>query len=183
VQVPTALRPRGSGESKLDLRVALDLVALVVEKRTGGLLSARFVLFAGVGLSGMVVNLAVLTVAHALGARSFALSAGAATVVAMVWNFLLNNVLTFRERRLRGTAFWRGLMMFCLASATGGLLAEAVGIGVLRLIPSWGVAGIAGALAGGVLNYLLASRLSWTKAQPAVGATTIFTRFARATRG
>ena len=182
VQSPTALRPRGSGESKLDARVAADLAALLVEKRTGGLLSARFVLFAGVGLSGMAVNLAVLTGAELMGARSYPLAAATATLVAMVWNFLLNNVLTFRERRLRGAAFWRGLTMFCLASAAGGVLAEGVGIGALRLHASWAVAGILGAVAGGVMNYLLASRLSWIRPDPASGATTIFTRFARATR-
>ena len=183
VQVPTALRPREGGESKLDMRVAADLAALLVEKRTGGLLSARFVLFAAVGLSGMAVNLAVLSAAHLAGARSFALSAGVATLVAMVWNFVCNNLLTFRERRLRGAAFWRGLALFCLASATGGVLAEAVGIGARGVHASWVVAGALGALAGGVLNYLLASRLSWIKSEPTAGATTIFTRFARATRG
>ncbi len=56
--------------------MAADLAALLVEKRTGGLISARFVLFAGVGLSGMAVNLAVLSAAQAMGARSYALSAG-----------------------------------------------------------------------------------------------------------
>jgi dolichol-phosphate mannosyltransferase len=183
VQVPTALRPRGSGESKLDIRVAADLAALLVEKRTGGLIGARFVLFAGVGLSGMAVNLAVLSAAQAFGARSYALAAGAATLVAMVWNFAFNNILTFRERRLRGPAFWRGLAMFCLASAAGGLLAEGVGIGARSLHTSWVAAGVLGALAGGVMNYVLASRLSWIKAAPPAGATTIFTRFARATRG
>ena len=72
--------------------------------------------------------------------------------------------------------------MFCLASAAGGVLAEGVGIGALRLHDSWAVAGILGAVAGGVMNYLLASRLSWIRPDPASGATTIFTRFARATR-
>jgi dolichol-phosphate mannosyltransferase len=182
-QVPTALRPRGSGQSKLDLRVILDLAALLIEKRTGGLLSARFILFAGVGLSGMAANLAVLSAAHALGARSYALSAGVATLVAMMWNFLLNNVLTFRERRLHGAAFWRGLLMFCLASATGGLIAEAVGLGARGLNASWMTAGALGALAGGILNYLLASRLSWIKAAPDAGNGALLTRLARATRG
>ncbi len=33
------------------------------------------------------------------------------------------------------------------------------------------------------MNYFLASRLSWIKTAPTAGTTTIFTRFARATRG
>ena len=180
VQVPTALRPRGSGQSKLDVRVIAELAALLVEKRTGGLLSARFVLFAGVGLSGMAVNLAVLSAAQAVGARSYALSAAAATVVAMVWNFLLNNVLTFRERRLRGAALWRGLTMFCLASAAGGVLAEGVGVAARGAHASWIAAGILGALAGGVMNYLLASRLSWIKSPPAQGEASTAASVARA---
>ena len=41
LQIPTALRPRAGGVSKLDLRVVFDLLALLVEKRTGGALPAR----------------------------------------------------------------------------------------------------------------------------------------------
>jgi dolichol-phosphate mannosyltransferase len=183
VQVPTALRPRGSGASKLDIRVIADLAALLVEKLTRGLLRARFVLFAGVGLSGMAVNLAVLSVAEHIGARSYALSAAAATLLAMVWNFALNNMLTFRDHRLRGAALWRGLALFCLASTAGGVLAEMVGVGAHSLHASWMGAGLLGALAGGVMNYMLASRLSWAAASAAPGTPTLFTRLARAARG
>ena len=49
LQIPTALRPRAGGVSKLDLRVVFDLVALLVEKRTGGALPARMTQFLFVG--------------------------------------------------------------------------------------------------------------------------------------
>lgn len=161
VQVPTALRPRAGGRSKLDLRVAAELCALLVEKRTGGILRAQFLLFAGVGLSGGVVNLGALSLARALGAGSFGWSEAGAIALAMVWNFWLNNALTFRDRRLRGAALWQGLILFCLGSTAGAAAGEAAALAAFRAQAGWLSAGLVSVATGGVLNYLAASRLSW----------------------
>ncbi|MFX8106487.1 hypothetical protein ABTK92_19260, partial [Acinetobacter baumannii] len=89
VECTTALRPRLGGASKLDVRVIADLAALLVEKRLGGLIPARFVLFTGVGLSGVIVNVAGLLLLHRLGAPH-QLALMAAIFSAMSWNFWLN---------------------------------------------------------------------------------------------
>ena len=162
-QVPTALRPRASGHSKLDLRIAAELAALLIEKRTGGWVRARFVLFATVGLSGVAVNLAAQALARRLGAGSFALAEAAAILAAMLSNFALNNVLTFRDRRLRGSAFWRGLMLFCLSSTGGAVLGELAAVAAYRLHFPWLACGIVGAAAGASINYVGATRLSWRR--------------------
>jgi putative flippase GtrA len=43
--------------------------------------------------------------------RSFA-TVSIAVIVAMTWNFLLNNIITYRDQQLRGIAFFRGLASF-----------------------------------------------------------------------
>ena len=159
-EVPTALRTRLAGESKLDLRVAADLAALVVDKRTGGLIPARFVLFAAVGVSGVAVQLAAFAL-FSLADPVFSAAQGMAIVTAMTWNYWLNNLLTFRDRRLRGTAWLRGWITFALACSAGALVNLAVGGGLHAVAAPDLVANVGGALAGGVWNFWAARRVTW----------------------
>ncbi|MBW3559455.1 MAG: glycosyltransferase family 2 protein [Proteobacteria bacterium] len=157
-ELATALRPRRGGESKLDLRVMLDLASLLIEKRTGRLIPSRFVEFSLVGASGVLVNLTVLAL---LGALPFWAAFGIATVVAMTSNYWLNTLLTYRDQRLRGWLRWRGLLMFYLACSGGALLGQGVGNGLLVAGAPRALAGLAGALSGGVWNYLATRWMIW----------------------
>jgi dolichol-phosphate mannosyltransferase len=161
VEVPTSLRERIGGESKLDLRIAVELVAQLIEKKSRGLIPSRFVMFAGVGGLGMFVHLVVLTAAKELTALPFLAAQGAAIAVAMVSNYTLNNLITFRDLRLKGAAWWRGLLGFALACASGAVLSEMVGFGLNRLHVHWLIAGGTGALAAAMWNYWSASRAAW----------------------
>ena len=163
-QVPTALRARVGGVSKLDLRVVFDLLALLVEKRTGGALSARMTQFLFVGLTGLFVHLTVLSASRALDAP-FWLGQSLAILLAMSWNFMLNNGLTFRDRRLHGRALWQGLLSFYAACLGGALVSEAVGAGLHAVGAPWFAAGVAGAVLGAFWNYRAVQRLTWRPAK------------------
>lgn len=177
LQVPTALRSRVGGVSKLDLRVVFDLLALLVEKRTGGALPARMTQFLFVGLTGLLVHLTVLSTGRALGAP-FWLGQSAAIFLAMNWNFMLNNGLTFRDRRLHGRALWQGLPSFYLACLGGAVVSEATGAGLHALDVPWYAAGVAGALLGAFWNYRAVQRLTWRPAVAARKARTVLAALA-----
>ena len=177
LQIPTALRARVGGVSKLDLRVVFDLLALLVEKRTGGVLSARMTQFLFVGLTGLLVHLAVLSAGQALAAP-FWLGQSGAIFLAMSWNFMLNNGLTFRDRRLHGHALWQGLLSFYAACLGGALVSEAVGAGLHALDVPWFAAGAAGAVLGAFWNYRAVQRLTWRPATAVGKARTILAAWA-----
>lgn len=177
LQVPTALRARVGGVSKLDLRVVFDLAALLVEKRTGGALSARMTQFLFVGLTGLLVHLMVLSTGRALGAP-FWLGQSGAIFLAMSWNFMLNNGLTFRDRRLHGRALWQGLASFYLACLGGAAVSEVAGAGLHALDVPWYAAGVAGALLGAFWNYRAVQRLTWRPAAAARKARTVLAAWA-----
>ena len=42
-------------------------------------------------------------------------------MVAMVFNFQLNNEITYRDQRLRGPRLWRGLLLFMLVCGVGAV--------------------------------------------------------------
>jgi dolichol-phosphate mannosyltransferase len=160
VEAPTRLGTRIGGTSKLDLRVMVELAAQLVQARTRGVVSARFVMFAGVGATGVAVHMATLGALAATGLAFWAAQL-CAIATAMTWNFFLNNALTFRDLRLRGPALWRGLAGFYLACASGGLLSEIVGSGIDRVGGHWIAAGLAGAMTAAAWNYWSASRAAW----------------------
>lgn len=160
VQIPTSLLPRAGGESKLDLRVIFDLAGLLAEKRTNGVLSARLFQFLAVGASGLVVHLGVLGATQAAD-MAFWSGQTLAILAAMTWNFGLNNVLTFRDKRLRGAALWRGLLSFYAACLGGALINDLAGAGLNAIGASWALAGAGGAVLGALWNYHASRRVTW----------------------
>ncbi|HKX11137.1 MAG TPA: glycosyltransferase family 2 protein, partial [Stellaceae bacterium] len=101
-------RSRVYGDSKLDTLVAWEYVMLVGDKLVGHVIPLRFLSFTLVGGSGMVVNFAVLWLLNRMLGIEFGLSLAGATGVAMLSNYVLNNLLTYRDLRLSGWAFVRG---------------------------------------------------------------------------
>ena len=163
-ETPYVFREREHGESKLDARVAFDYLGFLLHHLTGRLVPVRFFLFGLVGASGVVVHLGVLkTVLAMLPALGFDIAQTSATFVAMFSNFLLNNGLTYRDRRLVGWALVPGFLIFA-ASCSIGVIAN---VGLARIIFSegqqWWVAGLAGALTGAVFNYVTSGLLVWRK--------------------
>lgn len=163
-ELPYVFGARLAGESKLDARVALDFGQLLLAKLTNDAVSYRFVLFCLVGATGIGAHMAALTALHALGVSSFGLQQTIATMVAIAWNYVFNNAYTYRDQRLSGWAFIRGLVEFQLICSVGAIS----NIGVASLIyaggPSWWIAGLGGAVMGAVWNYTVSAAVVW-KAQ------------------
>jgi dolichol-phosphate mannosyltransferase len=159
-EIACQFRPRAAGRSKLDVLVLLQFGALLLDKVTHGLLPLRFVSFALVGALGVAVHLAVLTLCRDAGAP-FETAQILATLVAMMGNFALNNLVTYRDLMLRGPALWRGLLLFLLVCGLGAY----ANIGIARVLYSdhagWTPAGLAGAAIGLVWNYAVSATLVW----------------------
>jgi len=160
-ELPYHFRKRSDGASKMDARVVLDFLGLVAAKATGNVVPQRFFSFALVGASGVVVHLAVLKAALAGLAIEFASAQALATLVAMLSNFLLNNVLTYRDQRLRGLGLIAGLLWFCAVCSIGAVSNVAVASWVYAVAPVWWLAGVLGSAIGAVWNYAISSILVW----------------------
>lgn len=161
VEVGATFRARTEGESKLSPLVMLQFGALLLDKMLGGLVPLRFLSFALVGAFGVLVHLSVLFAADSAGAN-FSIAQTLATMVAMVANFQLNNVITYRDQRLRGGRLWRGLLGFMMVCGVGAV----ANIGIARALYYNGdasriPAAVIGAVIGVVWNYAMSSTLVW----------------------
>src|SRR5262249_46518921 len=159
-ELPYVFRERQHGESKLDARAVLDFFALVLSKLTHDAVSFRFVMYCLVGLTGVFIHMAALTAAVDLG-LSFEPSQTAATVTAIVWNFVLNNAVTYRDQRLAGWAFVIGLLRFLVICAVGAISNVGVATWIYGSDPRWWLAGLAGALMGAAWNYIVSAAFVW----------------------
>ena len=164
-ELPYEFRKRLHGESKLDTLVVWEYVMLIADKMVGHLVPVRFLSFAIVGGLGVFVQLAALAVIQRGFDVSFKPAQAVAIVVAMVGNFLLNNLLTYRDLRLKGWQVVTGLLSFCLVCSLGAVAnwgAASLIYDELR-IPSW-LASAAGAVVGAVWNFALSGVATWRKA-------------------
>jgi dolichol-phosphate mannosyltransferase len=161
VELPSALRDRAFGESKLDGRIVIDYLGLLLARLSGGIVPPRALLFGLVGASGLVIHLLTLRLLLALLPISFGFAQLDAALVAMTSNFLINNQVTYRDRRLHGRALISGYLRFCALCGLGLVANVAVADLVHRLWPVWWLAGTAGALFGAAWNYVSTALAVW----------------------
>ena len=149
--VPYIFRRRAAGSSKLGFNTMLDFIIHL-------LMLSRVSRFAIVGLTGSIVNLAVMYLALApLGvdlASLLGIEAG------ILWNFMLHEAWTFKSRYSRGVV--KRLLGYH-ASSLGGIVTTYI---VMRLLHTLlGLHPITaqalGIIAGFIVNYMLSSGVVW----------------------
>lgn len=162
-EVPYRFRLREHGESKLDAMVGLEYLELLIDKHLGNLVHVRFVLFGMVGAVGVGVHLLVLRGLLHWAGVGFAKGQTFTTLLVMVLNFVLNNTVTYRDRRLRGWKFVRGLITFCLACGLGVAANVAVANEAFYRGVPWWLAASMGLLFSAVWNYGVTSMTTWRR--------------------
>jgi dolichol-phosphate mannosyltransferase len=160
-EVPYVFRTRKHGESKLDINVGVEYLYLISDKLVGAWLPIRFVVFCLVGLGGVAVHLGALWVLYRRLGCSFSAALIAAIIVAMVGNFALNNMLTYRDRRRRGRRFITGLLLFCAACSVGSLSNYAVAKFLVASGIWWPIASLCGLAIASVWNFGATGIVIW----------------------
>jgi dolichol-phosphate mannosyltransferase len=163
IEIPYRFRMRQAGESKLDTNVQLEYLFLILDKLIGRWVPTRFVLFLCVGVLGLGLHLSVLAALFGRGVLPFVQAQVVATFVAMTSNFLLNNVATFRNERLRGAALIGGLFKFGLACSVGALINVAFASMLMHRGMPWLMAGVFGTAISSVWNYGVNTVFTWRR--------------------
>jgi dolichol-phosphate mannosyltransferase len=173
-EFPMHFAARAEGESKLDQTVVFEFLVGLYDKWLGRIIPTRFALFGTVGAMGVFVQLGALWVllhlvfgerfvyGHWTGETTFNVANTLAAIVAMTFNFVLNNELTYSDKRLRGFApLLRGWAKFAMTCSLGLL----TNIGSAAALKAMGfhdvVAVIIGIVLGSVWNFALSSKFVW----------------------
>jgi len=158
-EMPYVFGQRQHGESKLDSFVVWEYLMLLVDKLVGRYVPARFISFAAIGGSGVFVHFATLYLGLKL--LAFPAAQALATFVAMTSNFALNNILTYRDRRLTGRRFVTGLLSFYAVCSLGAVANVGIASAAFADHYTWWASGLAGAAVGVVWNYAVSSVFTW----------------------
>lgn len=160
-EVPYTFRPRHAGESKMSSLVVVQFLGLVLSKLTGGVLPTSFLLFGLVGGLGVFVHMGVLWLTAAGFGFNFFWAQSTATIVAMTFNFVLNNELTYANKKLRGWRYVTGLLTFYAVCSFGAVANVSVANWIYILDRSFWIAGLAGVLMSVVFNYSVTKVFTW----------------------
>jgi dolichol-phosphate mannosyltransferase len=160
-EVPYQFRERLAGTSKMSPLIVIQFLGLLLSKMTGGLLPTSFLLFGLVGGSGLVVHLVTLSLANALLHLPFWASQTVAALVSMTSNFLLNNELTYADKKLRGVRLWIGLASFYAVCSFGLIANVSVANQVYGYDHQFYLAAIVGVVMSVVFNYAVTRVFTW----------------------
>jgi len=102
------------------------------------------------------MRLALLTVTDV-----FAIAQTFGVVVAMTTNFLLNNVLTYHDRTLRGWHLVFGLLSFYAVCAVGAVANVGVAGVAFQALGQPEFASFIGAVVGALWNFVASALVTW----------------------
>jgi dolichol-phosphate mannosyltransferase len=161
-ELPYRFRDRLAGESKLDRRVVIEYLSLLLNKATAGAIPTRAMMFALVGSTGFLVNVLVVMALDAGHAPlAFWQMQLLAAFVAMTSNFVINNAVTYFDRRKKGLALLTAYVRFCLLCSAGLFVNVAVAAFLNDRISMPGTSQVAGAAFGAVWNYVTTALAVW----------------------
>jgi dolichol-phosphate mannosyltransferase len=158
-EVGFTFRNRANGDSNLTANVVAEFVAQLADLGAEQRENQRLIQFALVGLTGVLVNLLLLTGLTEGLDLHYVASATIAVEASILWNFALNDAWTFHDRR--EGSWWQRCWRFNAVS----LAAMGVNLSVMTALTEfasvhYALSQVAGILVAFVANY--AGNLSWT---------------------
>jgi len=159
-EIGYTFRNRIHGESKLDITVGIEFLELLLDKKVGRFIPVNYLMFAGVGSVGVLLHLAIMTVLLG-GGLSFPTAQVISSSIVIGFNFILNNLITFRSARLRGIPFIRSFLVFYVACSIG-LVTNVELAGFLQTNGlHWYLASAFALFVGSVWNYWISEIFVW----------------------
>jgi dolichol-phosphate mannosyltransferase len=162
-EIPYTFRSREAGVSKLSASVVFSFLWLVLQKTFRKYVPLRFQKFGMVGLMGAGVHLVILRSLLTTGHMGFAAAQACAVIAAIGFNFALNNMITYSDRRLSGWRLITGALSFYTVCGLGAISNVGMGSLIYSGHHRWWVAGVAGAIVGSVWNFAMSSTLTWRR--------------------
>jgi len=112
------------------------------------------------------IHFASLAVLFRALSLTFTASQAGATAVAMTSNFTLNNALTYRDMRLKGSRWVKGLISFMVTCSFGALANVGVASYLFKRNTFWALSALAGIVVGTVWNYGMTATYIWERPRP-----------------
>ena len=117
LEIPLKFKERKIGTSKLDSAIIWDFVISLLHTFTRRIIPRRAISFAIVGTTGVFVQMFCIYFIIWITNFEFQKVLPFGVIMAASSNYTINNLLTFRENKLKGLKFVGGLFKFLLVSS------------------------------------------------------------------
>jgi len=174
-EIPFEFVDREAGSSKLKIRTIIEYAQQVMDITLYSFFHhhsaawrewKRVFKFGVVGISGIVVNLAILyCLVEFLGIEKF-IASPVAIEIAIINNFIWNDLWTFSTTLANGKyrSRWQRLFAFNMVSVGGAAINYVVFIALTNIFAVWYIlAQLIGILLGFIWNFLVNRRVTWTR--------------------
>ena len=161
-EIPLDFKARKYGSSKLDYAVIWDFFISAFHTLIKRIIPRRAISFGFVGATGILVHLIVVYFLLGITNLTFFQVLPIAGVSAASSNFLINNLLTFRNSRLEGIELIFGLMKYLLVSSIPLLANVGLTSSFYQFVtPNKFLSQIAGIIIVFIWNYAASSKFVW----------------------
>ena len=162
-EIGYTFKNRIHGESKLSHKIIFEYINALYELSLGNYLPLRFLKYALVGFTGLIVSNLILLLSLKYIGLSPEKSVAASIEVSIITNFFLNNYWTFKENKLKG--IWplsRGIVTFHAICLGGAIINQAI---ALKFSVNHGInlyfANALGYIIAAVWNYAINVGITW----------------------
>jgi len=161
-EIPLDFKERKYGSSKLDYAVIWDFFISASHTLTRRIIPRKAISFGFVGATGILVHLFVVYLLLGITNLTFFQVLPVAGVSAASSNFLINNLLTFRNARLKGFELIFGLFKFLLVSSIPLLANVGLASSFYQYVtPNKFLSQMAGIIIVFIWNYAASSKFVW----------------------
>lgn len=164
-EVGYVFRNREFGESKLSSTVMLNYLIALAELRFGGLFSREYLQFVLVGAIGILVNTGFFWLARHLFTLTDEKALLIGIEVAIICNFFVNNMFTFRDSMLRGfLGVLKGFIYFQTVCFLGAYINYAIALHLSHFLSlNIYLANTIGIIIASFWNYFLNAYVIWRR--------------------
>ena len=161
-EAPVRIRPNDAAASKVSFAVFWELLVSIVRGAVHCRVPRRWISFGGVGALGTGTDAGVTAVLHGVLDAPFAWARTASILSGMTQNYLLNNALTFRDKRRRGgVRMASGWALYAASQSIGAGTNWGVSVALHGVGVPWPAALLSGVMAGVVINFVTARQFVW----------------------
>jgi len=114
-----------------------------------------------VALSGVLFQLFTTFLCLNLSIQPYVVAHSIGVFMAMTSNYYFNNLLTYKDRSLTGSNFFKGLISFYLICSAGAFANIAVAKLFFDYTAIWVLSSLMGAILGAVWNFIFSSIFTW----------------------
>ena len=162
IEIELIFQPRKYGTSKLDIAIVWDFLVSLVHTCFQRVIPRNAISFAFVGAIGVVVQFCAVYLLIWFVDMDFKQALPFAITLAASSNYLINNSLTFRTKRLKNKALIIGLFKFLIVSSLPIVANIGLATSFFNYIsPNIIFSQLAGIIVVYIWNYAASSRLVW----------------------